>query len=187
MRIAVTGGIGAGKSEVMRIIASMGYETVSADEVNAELLQNPAYIRKIASLFPTAVRDNAVDRNILREIVFSDDGERKKLNAVAHPLIINEILKISDCDVFVEMPLLTRDIQSIFDKIIVVNAPEKLRIERIISRSRGEIGREMAEKIIASQPDFKELSANAHFNIENNGDIVRLKDEAARVINELNL
>ena len=91
MKIAVVGGIGSGKSEVMKKVASMGAATLSADEINASLLTSPDYIASLQSLFPTAVKDGVVDKHALAEIVFADETSRKALNALAHPLILKKI------------------------------------------------------------------------------------------------
>lgn len=77
MRIAVIGGIGSGKSEVMKIAKERGFFCLSADEINAELLKTPSYIQKIATLFPSVVSNGVVDKGALAKIVFSDRGERK--------------------------------------------------------------------------------------------------------------
>ena len=62
MRVAIIGGIGAGKSEVLKIAKSKGFACLSADEINANLLLSPSYIAKIAAAFPSVVKDGAVDK-----------------------------------------------------------------------------------------------------------------------------
>ena len=56
MKIAVVGGIGSGKSEVVKAVQEMGIATLSADEINSELLVTPSYVRNIQQLFPSAVK-----------------------------------------------------------------------------------------------------------------------------------
>ena len=89
MKVAVTGGIGAGKSEFMRAVKELGIRTYSADEINAELLRDKRYIEKLSAAFPLAVKDGKVDKVALREEVFSDDrvivvtaGEDARINRV---------------------------------------------------------------------------------------------------------
>ena len=91
MRIAIIGGIGSGKSEAMKTAAELGFSTLSADEINSGLLQSPDYINEIAVAFPTVVASGSVDRKKLADIVFSDEIELKKLNAIAHPNILRRI------------------------------------------------------------------------------------------------
>lgn len=78
MRIAVIGGIGSGKSEAIKAAAELGIHTLSADEINSKLLCDADYIREIAAGFPQAVKDGAVDRRLLADIVFSDSAALKK-------------------------------------------------------------------------------------------------------------
>ncbi|MBD5092165.1 MAG: dephospho-CoA kinase, partial [Clostridiales bacterium] len=76
MRIAIVGGIGSGKSEVLKVARDMGLACLSADEINAELLKTPEYIAEIATAFPAAVKDGGIDKAALAKIVFSDDSAR---------------------------------------------------------------------------------------------------------------
>ena len=76
MKVAVTGGIGAGKSEFMRAVKELGIRTYSADEINAELLRDKRYIEKLSEAFPLAVKDGKVDKAALRE-----EGKSKKSRA----------------------------------------------------------------------------------------------------------
>ena len=78
MKVAVTGGIGAGKSEFMRAVKELGIRTYSADEINAELLRDKRYIEKLSEAFPLAVKDGKVDKSVLREEVFSKYGGKSK-------------------------------------------------------------------------------------------------------------
>lgn len=184
MRIAVTGGIGVGKSEVMKVIKRLGYVTVSADEINARLLDSPDYIRKIAQEFTPAVEDGKIDRATLREIVFNDEEERKKLNALAHPVIRAEIENVKGTWIFVEIPLLRESgMNDMFDKVICVTAPKRVRIKRIMERS-GLTG-EMAEKIIDAQLSDDERKKDADFIIENDGALSDLYTAVTRVLARL--
>lgn len=85
MKVAVTGGIGAGKSEFMRAVKELGIRTYSADEINAELLRDKRYIEKLSAAFPLAVKDGKVDKTALREEVFSDEKKRKRLTRSRTP------------------------------------------------------------------------------------------------------
>ena len=74
MKIAVVGGIGSGKSEVMKAVQGMNVATcVSADEINAELLKQKAYVEKLKELFPSVVKGGVVDKKALAKIVFNDE------------------------------------------------------------------------------------------------------------------
>ena len=90
MLIAITGGVGSGKSAVMEILKSFGANVLSADEVNDEIIKDPEYIEKISKLFDGVVKDGRIDRVALGKKVFYDEKAMKKLNDLAHPLIIAE-------------------------------------------------------------------------------------------------
>ncbi|MDE5601379.1 MAG: dephospho-CoA kinase, partial [Clostridia bacterium] len=140
MRIAIVGGIGSGKSEVLKVARDMGLACLSADEINSDLLNTPEYIAEIARAFPTAVCGGRIDRAILAKIVFSDDSARIKLNEIAHPRILARIREEKSSPLVVEMPLfLECGAQTLFDEVLFVYTPMTLRLERLEKRglSRG--------------------------------------------------
>ena len=71
-KIAITGGIGSGKSTVARIIKERGFPVFSCDEIYKDVIKSAEYIEKIAQIFPNAVKNNIIDRQTLAKIVFSD-------------------------------------------------------------------------------------------------------------------
>lgn len=92
--VVLTGSIGTGKSTVLKVFTSFGFDTIDADNVAHQVLQEQA--EKIASMFGTAVvREGVVDRKALGEIVFSDSNKRKDLESLLHPLIYEEIERLS--------------------------------------------------------------------------------------------
>lgn len=183
MKVAITGGIGVGKSEVMRIINNLGYKTVSADEINARLILCPDYIAKIQIAFPTAIVDGKINKNILRKIIFNDYDKRMLLNSIAHPIINAEILNAGD-NVFVEVPLLFETgMQNLFDKIIVITAPYDMRISRLFDRSG--IDKQLADKMIASQLSDSERVKYADYVIENKASLDELRGAVQKVISDL--
>lgn len=183
MKVAITGGIGVGKSEVMRIIKSLGYKTVSADEINARLLLCSDYIAKIQIAFPTAIVDGKINKDILRKIIFNDYDKRMLLNSIAHPIINAEILKAGD-NVFVEVPLLFETgMQNLFDKIIVITAPYDMRVSRLFDRSG--IDKQLADKMIASQLSDSERVKYADYVIENKASLDELRGTVQKVVSYL--
>jgi dephospho-CoA kinase len=109
-KIAITGGIGSGKSTVSNILKVKGYPVYSCDEIYAELVNSKIYIDEIKKVFPTAVKQGKIDKKCLAEIIFSDKQERTRLNEIAHPLIMQTLLaRMNESDsqiVFAEVPLL---------------------------------------------------------------------------------
>lgn len=174
MKIAIVGGIGSGKSEVLSVAKDLGFDTLSADEINAELLCDRIYIEKLREVFPTVVKDGKVDKAALSAIVFSDENERLKLNAIAHPEIAKRIRAVENA--VVELPLaLESGVIDLFDEIFLVRCSIENRLERLEKRG---VDRARAEKIISVQVPVSELEKVATAVIDNDGNIYELKDKA---------
>ena len=183
MRIAVIGGIGSGKSEVMKIAKGRGFFCLSADEINAELLKTPSYIQKIATLFPSVVSNGVVDKGALAKIVFSDRGERKKLNALAHPEIMRVISECKESPLVVELPLFIEGGDEAFDEIVYVRAPLFKRISRL-KKGRG-MSVKQAVSRIRSQVPSAVLRAKATIVIDNSRSLSALKERAYKTFNRI--
>ena len=83
IKIAVTGGIGSGKSLALRYISQMGYPVFSCDEIYKEVIQSPAYIKQIALLFPNVIANGKIARDRLAKLIFEDSENREKINNIA--------------------------------------------------------------------------------------------------------
>lgn len=183
MKVAVTGGIGAGKSEFMRAVKELGIRTYSADEINAELLRDKRYIEKLSEAFPLAVKDGKVDKSVLREEVFSDEKKRKTLNALAHPEIRRQIEEITG-DAVIEVPLLFESgMTDLFDRVIVVTAGEDVRINRIVSTRN--ISKDLAKNIIKNQTTDDERLKRADYIAINDGTRKDLYEQAKNIIKRI--
>lgn len=183
MKVAVTGGIGAGKSEFMRAVKELGIRTYSADEINAELLRDKRYIEKLSEAFPLAVKDGKVDKSVLREEVFSDEKKRKTLNALAHPAIRRKIEEITG-DAVIEVPLLFESgMTDLFDRVIVVTAGEDARINRIVSTRN--ISKDLAKNIIKNQTTDDERLKRADYVAINDGTRKDLYEQAKNIIKRI--
>lgn len=183
MKVAVTGGIGAGKSEFMRAVKELGIRTYSADEINAELLRDKRYIEKLSEAFPLAVKDGKVDKSVLREEVFSDEKKRKTLNALAHPEIRRQIEEITG-DAVIEVPLLFESgMTDLFDRVIVVTAGEDVRINRIVSTRN--ISKDLAKNIIKNQTTDDERIKRADYVAINDGTRKDLYEQAKNIIKRI--
>ena len=183
MKVAVTGGIGAGKSEFMRAVKELGIRTYSADEINAELLRDKRYIEKLSEAFPLAVKDGKVDKSVLREEVFSDEKKRKTLNALAHPEIRRKIEEITG-DAVIEVPLLFESgMTDLFDRVIVVTAGEDARINRVVSTRN--ISKDLAKNIIKNQTTDDERLKRADYVAINDGTRKDLYEQAKNIIKRI--
>ncbi len=154
-RIAVTGGIGSGKSTVLKLIGELGYPTFSCDQIYREVIHSPTYVQKIAEIFPDCVQNDVIDRNRLSSVVFTDEKKRELLNSISHPLIMERLEeKMNVCQselVFAEVPLLFEGgYEKEFDKIIVVMRKKEERIKALLARDgadRGCIERKMLAQL----------------------------------------
>lgn len=176
MKIAVIGGIGSGKSEVMKVAKEMGITCLSADEINDALLHEPVYISKIASRFPECVAHGVVDKPKLASVVFSDEKKRRALNGIAHPEIARRIAECDADPLAVELPLaLESGMATAFDEVILVSAPKSLRLKRLERRGVPEA---RANAVMRVQVPEKELEKIATVILFNDGSLSALRAEA---------
>ena len=154
MIIGVTGGIGAGKSTVCEVFEEAGARVIDADAVGHEILRDPIVIRNLADVFGRKVLDpdGQIARRELGKRAFVSDKSREKLNAIVwqplRQLLLDKIHAALDREptrpVVVDAALLVErgDPKKIVDVLVVVTAPEALRIQRTMARlgiSRAEV------------------------------------------------
>jgi dephospho-CoA kinase len=134
--LAVTGGIGAGKSEALRAFARQGAATASADEIVHRLYADPEVQRELVARWgEDVVRDGVADRRRIGEIVFADRDELLWLESLVHPRVVAEQARWLDEQtaqlVVVEVPLLYETGgDARFDGVVVITAPEEVRAAR---------------------------------------------------------
>ena len=191
IKVAITGNIASGKSQVERFISELGYLVVDADELAHQVLFE--YKKNIISLF---MDDDIIDENgnisriKLGNIVFLNDEKKKKLEEFSHSKIKEQINKIfllnSDKDfIFISVPLLFEaNMQNLFDKIIFVSAPFDVRLERLIKRNN--FTKEQALIRISAQQDEIDKIKKSDFVINNNSDLENLKQLTIKTIEQLN-
>ncbi len=183
-RIAITGGIGSGKSTLVRYLQKEGESCFSCDAVYRELRQTPTYVEKIRALFPECVTEGKIDARLLASLVFTNEEKRRALNALSHPLIMQKLTEeMDDCKarlVFAEVPLLFEGgFENAFDEIIVVTRAKALRIASLQQRD-GSTKEEIARKI-AAQFDYDGDEAKTRYDkyavciFENDGDEAALE------------
>ena len=138
-KIAITGGIGSGKSTVLLLLKNMGYPVFSCDEINKGLLQDENYVKEVGSLFPKVVQNGVIDKSALAQVVFSNEENRAKLNSIAHPTIMKTLFEsMQNCGgnvSFAEVPLLFEGgYANQFDEIIIVMRSFEKRITSVSER-----------------------------------------------------
>lgn len=172
--VALTGGIGSGKSYALRILEDAGYETISSDKVVKDLYEKRKIKLLLKKLFPTAVKgffNPVIDRNEIAIIVFSNADARTKLTNLITPLVMEEIkkrVKKLSGRIFVEVPLLFEcGYQNEFDAVMVVTRDFEERVLSVIKRSN--MSREQVLKRINSQFDYQSADLSPYTVIVNDG------------------
>jgi len=188
--VGLTGNIGSGKSTVDQLLSERGATIIDADVLSRRAVEigTPAY-RSIVERWGTSVLgpDGMLDRGALRRIVFSDPAELEQLNALVHPEVERmraELVEAArlrgDKLVVCDVPLLfERKMTDLFDRIVLVDAPRPVRLERLV-RERGLRETEAMDMIVAQMP--AELKrARADFVIDNIGTLTQLDARVAEV------
>ena len=190
-KIAITGGIGSGKSTIAKFIATAGYPVFSCDQVNKELLKDKDYLLQLSKVFPNAFVQGELDKNLLAELVFQSKDGVEKMNAFSHPKIMDRLLEnMNNANaniVFAEVPLLFEGgFENLFDEIIVVMRSKQNRIDSVCSRDK--ISQESVKARMCAQFDYD----NARFEetekihiIHNDKDIGELDRETKVLLNKL--
>ncbi|WP_316520642.1 dephospho-CoA kinase [Kitasatospora brasiliensis] len=185
LKIGLTGGIGAGKSEVSRLFAAHGAVIVDSDVIAREVVApgTDGLAAVVAEFGPQVLReDGALDRPALGAIVFADPERLKALNAIVHPLVrarsaALEAAAAPDAVVVHDVPLLAENgLAPLFDLIVVVDAADEVRVDRLV-RLRG-MAEEEARARMAAQASREDRLAIANLVIDNGGGLTEL---AARV------
>jgi dephospho-CoA kinase len=186
--VAITGGIGAGKSEALRAFARHGAATVSSDEIVHHLLQRDEVKDQVVARMGNGVvgPDGVLDRGAIATVVFNDGDALAWLEELLHPLVSAEYLRWREqlaqlpnaprvC--VTEVPLLYEaGADSRFDKVVLVTAPRKLRDARTHDRSAGR-----EERLI---PDA-EKRKRADYVYVNTGSLEELNEFVGRVMHDL--
>ncbi len=168
VKIGITGGICSGKSKVLSYLKEKGFVVFSCDEINASLWQNEEYLKILQKNFPECVSDGKIDKNTLREVTFSSEEKRKKLEKIAHPHILDKLFKgmneqISTC--FAEVPLLLEcNLSDKFDKVLVLMRDLDSRKLAIINRDSCDAN--VAELKIKSQFPYEDAYKEGYFSNE---------------------
>lgn len=178
--VAVTGGIGSGKSTVAELFRQKGIPYIDTDIVARQLVEPGSPVLKaIIELFGDRFLTTAgsLDRRALREHIFSDEAARLKLESILHPAIqaqIKDQLQILDAAyALVLIPLLANNPEHYpHDRVLLVDAPESVRIERCMTRDHQ--SPDHIRQVIASQPSRVQMADVADDILDNSGDLYKL-------------
>ena len=196
LRVGLTGGIGAGKSEVSRRLAALGAVVLDADKAAREVVApgTPGLARIVESFGPGVLReDGSLDRPKLGEIVFGDPQALATLNGIIHPLVHEHIRAAEDAAIAAggddlvlvhDIPLLAENPRaSGFDEVIVVDAPSEVQVSRLVAR-RGMTAEQAAARM-AAQATREQRRSIATMVIDNSGSLDELGRRVAEVWAEL--
>ncbi len=187
--IALTGGIGSGKTSVANLLAGLGAAVVDTDEIAHELTApNAAGSQAIAAQFGREYLDasGALDRERMRELVFSDAAAKAKLESVLHPMIRAAVRdRLSELSgrpaaevpyIIIVVPLLveTGAYRELAQRVLVVDCPEDLQIARVVRRSG--LKPAAVRAIMQNQVTREERLRNADDVVINDGDLPSLRD-----------
>ena len=142
LNVALTGGIGSGKSAVAEFLQECGAVIIDSDQLARDVIERgtEGFEAVLAAFGDTVLTDGEIDRSTLAEIVFQDENQRKKLEAIIHPLVreaAESLMKKlpSDSVVINQIPLLVEtNGAKRFDYIITVSASEDLRRQRLLQK-----------------------------------------------------
>lgn len=193
--VALTGGVGAGKSTVAEVLASLGAHIIDADLLARKAVEPGSQaLEDIAARFgPGTLDENGhLDRGELGAIVFRDADARSALNDIVHPQVkklYDEALALAeqehpDTVIVYVVPLLAEARQvSEFDSVIVVHAPAEMRVQRLVEY-RGMSSAEARERVDAQVSDEERLSL-AHVVLDASGDLDSTKQAAHQLYEDL--
>ena len=186
--VAISGGIGSGKSTVLAEIAKMGFPTCSADSFAKDMYDRQEILVEIERHFPECVNGGVVDRKKLARIVFSNREKLAALNRITHPFIMQETLRFMKNAkgkvVFAEVPLLFEGgYEKLFDRVIVVQRPCEARLHSVVQRD-SVTEKEVLERM-KNQIDYEKFPISAHTVLYNDGDLSALKNQVAQIVHEI--
>ena len=210
LRVGLTGSLGSGKTTVAAVLRERGFHVLEADTIARELMQpGQEVFRRIAEHFgPSVVRpDGSLDRHRLAALAFSE-GRLNELNQIVHPPVIAEQERRMN-EIFARDPRAIVVIESAlifeaeawgtvpnwherFDRILLVTAPDDLKIQRFLSRilpphatpeQRAAAERDARQRLAAQLPDSVKIP-RAHFVIDNSGSLEATRIQAERIAAE---
>ena len=192
LKVGLTGGIGAGKSEVSRLLVSYGAVLIDADRIAREVVEpgTPGLAAVVVAFGDDVLTgDGTLDRPKLGSIVFADADRLATLNAIVHPLVGARSAELESRagtgDVVVhDVPLLTENgLAPLYDLVVVVDASPETQLDRLV-RLRGMAETEARARMTAQATRAQRL-AIADLVIDNDGPLDALEPQVRKVWDEL--
>ncbi|CAL9410079.1 Dephospho-CoA kinase [Streptomyces sp. enrichment culture] len=192
LRVGLTGGIGAGKSAVSRLLAEYGAVVVDADRIAREVVEpgTPGLAAVVAAFGESVLApDGTLDRPGLGAVVFADPEKLKVLNGIVHPLVRARSAELEAAAgpgaiVVHDVPLLTENgLAPLYDLVVVVDAAPQTRLARLTSL-RG-MAEDEARARMAAQATREQRLAVATLVIDNDGPLEALEPQVRKVWEDL--
>ena len=189
--IAITGSIGCGKTFLANIIRSLGYVVYDADKWVKYLYYRPAFLNVIKQSFPKVFdNDGSFNKRKLRNLVFNNTNELKRLERIVHPFLKQKLLHIihknaeKDCLLFFDAALLIEMKWNIYcQAVILADVDKNIQKQRVMARDN--ISAEDFEKIVSVQMDNEQKKKFADVVINTDKSEALLKVELINIIEEL--
>jgi len=182
--VALTGGIATGKSTVAKFFSFFGFTVIDADNIAHEVLDQQ--YKAVGKLFgDEVIKNKKVKRKKLGKIVFKDEKKRKELEALVHPLIYEEIERLSEEEdrlakpYLIDIPLFFETKRYPIERSLLVYVDKKTQIKRLMHREG--YSKKDAKRRIDSQLDIEKKRKKSDYIIDNMDDLNHLKNECERV------
>jgi dephospho-CoA kinase len=192
LRVGLTGGIGAGKSEVSRRLAAQGAVVIDADLIAREVVApGTDGLEAVINAFGPAVLgpDGTLDRVALGDVVFADQEKLGTLNSIVHPRVGARMRQLEEAaspgSVIVhDVPLIAENgLADAYDLVVVVDVPPRIQLDRLV-RLRG-MTREQAQARMAAQASREQRLSIASIVVDNSGSLAELDRQVGELWAEL--
>ena len=192
LRVGLTGGIGAGKSEVSRRLAAYGGVVIDADAIARDVLApgSQGLSAVVAEFGADLLRpDGRLDRERLAKLVFADPEQLSRLNAITHPLVGERMAAAEreagpDAIVVHDVPLIAENnLTAGYDLVVVVDAPDHVRLDRL--RRQRKMSQQQAEARMAAQASREQRLAIADLVVDNSSSLAELDRQVGDLWAEL--
>ena len=196
LKIAITGGIGAGKTAITDYLKYLDFTVIDADVISREMTgPGGCAITAICEKWGSDIanQERGLDRDLIRSIIYSNEESKREFENIVTKSVIKTVarlLKVHELRgskvVFVAAPLLFEcDMQDDYDAVWLVIADKDTRVERVSERD--DLGYEIINRIIASQMSDDEKAKLSSDVIENNGSLPELKKNVDKLLNKYGL
>jgi dephospho-CoA kinase len=192
LRVGLTGGIGAGKSEVSKRLAAQGAVIIDADQIAREVVApGTDGLAEVIDAFGSGVlgADGGLDRARLGDVVFADPAKLARLNSIVHPRVGARMSELEEqarpgAIVVHDVPLIAENgLADAYDLVVVVDVPPRIQLDRLV-RQRG-MTRDQARARMAAQAGRDQRLAIAGIVVDNSGSLAELDRQVGELWTEL--